>query len=183
MGFILDVDLETSEGPSHEVYGRIESLTFNKVTSTVQFQITYWVDQKSAIKFNRTFLDEEQRNAEGLVQERVLYFKDEESEGEEVLFKHHMKVPLVTEKEIEVPKYEMQAVEREVPYVSFDENGDEVTKLRTVIAEEKVRVGTEIKKSEVIDTSLLRDIFGFCYKKIYEDLAQHIPVENIITVK
>jgi len=58
MGFVLDVDLETSEGPSHEVYVRIESLSFNKVTSKVQFQLTFWQDRDQAIRFNRTLLSE-----------------------------------------------------------------------------------------------------------------------------
>jgi hypothetical protein len=40
MGFILNVDLETSEGPSHEVYVRIESLTYNKVANDIAVQLT-----------------------------------------------------------------------------------------------------------------------------------------------
>lgn len=183
MGFVLDVDLETSQGPSHEVYVRVESLTFNKVTSMVQFQITYWQDQKAAIRFNRTTLEEEPRNAKGLVQERVLYFKDEESDGEEVLFPHHMKVPMTVKKEIEVPKYEMQSIEKEVPYVSFDENGDEITKYRTVVTEERVKAGTTLEIREVIDTTQLSDIMGFCYGKIKEKLSEFIPADKIITVK
>jgi hypothetical protein len=85
MGFVLNVDLETSEGPSHEVYTRIESLSYNKVTSEVRFQLTYWLDRDHAIRFNRTYLSEERKNAIGLVQERVLYFEDDISDGKEVL--------------------------------------------------------------------------------------------------
>lgn len=183
MGFVLDVDLETSQGPSHEVYVRVESLTFNKVTSMVQFQITYWQDQKSAIRFNRTTLDEELRSATGLVQERVLYFEDEDSDGKEILLPHHMKVPLAVREVIEVPKYEMVEVEREVPYISFDANGDEVTKYRKVLREERKNVGTESKVTEVINTALLGDIMGFIYKNIKEKLSEYIPTEKIITVK
>lgn len=179
MGFILDVDLETSEGPSHEVYVRVESLTFNKVTSMVQFQITYWQDQKHAIKFNRTTLDEEVRSATGLIQERVLYFEDTDSDGVEILFPHHMKIPMTSRSEVEVPKYETQTVEREVPYVSFDENGDEITKYRTVVREEKVKVGVETTVKETINTALLSDIMGFIYGKIKEKLSEFIPVDKI----
>lgn len=183
MGFVLDVDLETSEGPSHEVYVRVESFTFNKVTSLVQFQITYWQDRDHAIRFNRATLDEPVRNANGLVQERVLYFKDEASDGEEILFPHHMKVPLTVNTEIEVPNYEMKQVEKEVPYVSFDENGDEVTKYRTVVKEEKVKVGTTVEVKERIDHSLLGNIIGFIYDKIKDKLSEYIPADKIITVK
>lgn len=183
MGFILDVDLETSEGPSRDVYVRIESLTFNKVTSTVQFQITYWQEQKYATKFNRTTLEQEPRNAIGLIQERVLYFENIESEGIEIMFPHHLNIPLTVEKEIEVPKYEMVTIEKEVPYVSFDENGDEITKYRTVSEEVKKTVGTEKKVSQVIDTTLLDDLMGFCYSKIKEKLSEYIPINRIFTSK
>lgn len=183
MGFILDVDLETSEGPSHEVYVRVESFTFNKVTSMVQFQITYWQDRNHAIRFNRITLDEPSRNANGLIQERVLYFENESSDGVEVLFPHHMKVPLVTRTEVESPKIELREVEKEVPYVSFDENGDEITKYRKVIKEERVVVGTQVEVKERIDHSLLGSLMEFIYGKIKEKLSEFIPAEKIIIVK
>ena len=183
MGFILDVDLETSEGPSHEVYVRMESLTFNKVTSMAQFQITYWHDQSQAIKFNRTYLSEQKKNAVGLIQEKVIYFEDPESEGVEILFPHHLKVPVVREDTVDVPVYEMKEVQREVPYISFDENGDEITKTRVVTREEQVKVGTRTKVEQVIDGTLLNNIFGFCYEQIRKELEKYLPSEKIITVK
>lgn len=183
MGFILDVDLETSEGPSHEVYVRIESVTYNKVTNLVQFQLTYWQERKYAIRFNRTYMDEEMRNAEGLIQERVLYFADSDSDGVEVLLPHHIKVPLTSTKEVEVPMYETRQVEKEVPFISFNEEGDEVIKYRTVHSEEKIRTGVTVEYKEVIDTTLLSDLFGFCYNKALETISQWIPEENILIVK
>lgn len=183
MGFVLNVDLETSQGPSHEVYVRIESLSFNKVTSMVQFQITYWIDQEHAIRFNRTTLEEPKRNAVGLVQERVLYFENDDSEGVEILFPHHLKVPLVTKKETEIPEYGIKSIEKEVPYISFDENGDEITKYRKVMKEERVQIGVKKEVLEVIDTSLLGNIMEFCYDKIKEMLIKHIPEDSIMTVK
>lgn len=183
MGFILDVDLETSEGPSHEVYVRVESLTFNKVTSMVQFQITYWQNQDYALRFNRTTLEEQPRNAVGLVQERVLYFENETSDGVEILLPHHMKVPLVSEEQIEVPMYEVVSVEKEVPFVSFDENGDEIIKTRIVTREEKVKTGTKVEVKQVINNSLLGNLIGFIYSKIKERLSEVIPADKILTVK
>lgn len=183
MGFVLDVDLETSQGPSHEVYVRIESLTFNKVTSLMQFQITYWQDRDQAIRFNRTYMSEERKNAVGLIQEKVVYFNSADSEGEEILLPHHMKVSVSRKKEVEVPLFEDVEVEVEVPYVSFDENGDEITKYRKITKTESKQVGTEFKKQEVIDGTLLKDTFGFCYGKIKEKLSEFFPAERILTVK
>lgn len=183
MGFILDVDLETSEGPSHEVYVRIESFTFNKVTSMIQFQITYWQDRDHAIRFNRTYMSEQKKSAIGLIQERVIYFSDENSEGEEYMLPHHMKVPVVRSEKVEVPIIEEVEVEKEVPYVSFDENGDEITKYRKVIKLEQKQTGSEEKAQEVIDITLLKDTFGFCYDKIKEELSNFFPAEKIVTVR
>ncbi len=183
MGFIINVDLETSEGPSHEVYCRIESLSYNKVTAEVRFQLTYWLDRDQAIRFNRTYLSEEKKNAVGLIQERVLYFKDEISDGEEIMLPNYIKTPLVSVKEVEKPLYEMKEVEIEAPYVSFDENGDELIKYRKVVKEEKVRVGVEKIKTEVIDSSLTSDIFGFCYRHAIKVLSKWFPDDKLETVK
>ena len=183
MGFVLNVDLETSEGPSHEVYTRIESLSYNKVTSEVRFQLTYWLDRDHAIRFNRTYLSEERKNAIGLVQERVLYFEDDISDGKEVLLPNHLKAPLVSVKEIEVPLYEVQEVETDAPYVSFDEQGEEVIKYRKVVKTEKVRVGVKVETAEVIDGSLAGDLYGFCYRHALKELTQWLPEDKIETVK
>ena len=183
MGFVLDVDLETSQGPSHEVYVRIESLTFNKVTSMIQFQITYWQDRDHAIRFNRTYMSESKKSAIGLIQEKVIYFSNENSDGEEFLLPHHMKVPVVRVQEVEVPLIEEVEVETDVPYVSFDENGDEITKYRKIVKTEQKQTGVEIEEQEVIDTTLLKDTFGFCYSKIKQELSNFFPEEKILTVR
>ena len=181
MGFILDVDLETSEGPSHEVYVRVESLTFNKVTMEVGFQLTYWESKEFAEKFNRTSTDEEPNNCVGLIQERVLYFEDDESDGKEILFPHHVKTRVVKVDKVEHPIYETKTREEEVPYVSFDENGEEVTKYRTVVTEEEVQVGVEIKETELFDYGALKNIFEFCYNHAKKILGELIPEDKILT--
>lgn len=183
MGFILNVDLETSEGPSHEVYCRIESLSYNKVTAEVRFQITYWLDRDQAIKFNRTYLSEEKKNAVGIIQERVLYFEDELSDGVEVLLPNFLVTPLISIKTVDKPIYEVQEVETEAPYVSFDENGDELIKYRKVFKKEKVRVGVEKIEEEVIDSTLTNDLFGFCYDHTKKVLTKWLPEDKIETVK
>lgn len=179
MGFILDVDLETSEGPSHEVYVRIESLTFNKVTMEAGFQLTYWESRDYSNRFNRIYTSEKKKNAVGLIQERVIYFKDEESDGEEVLLPNYMKTPVVKVDKVEVPKYEMQMVEKEVPYVSFDENGDEITKVRKITKEEKVQIGSEFKEVEIYDHNALSNLFDYCYKYAMGEIGKLLPIENI----
>ena len=180
MGYILNVDLETSMGPSHEVYARIESLVFNKVKSEIQLQITYWLNKNYPRRCERLTIDEPIKGQIGLVQERVLYYQTSDSEGEEILLPHHLKLPMVSSRMIDEPKFEIQDVEIEVPYIGFDENGDEIIKHRKIIKQETVNVGTTEIEKEVIDNSILKDVFGFGYTKIKERLSQHFPVECII---
>ena len=67
MGFRLNVDLETSSGPSEEVYVRIESLVVNRVTAKARFQVTYWIDRDHAVKTNKQYVEEEIRPQVGLI--------------------------------------------------------------------------------------------------------------------
>lgn len=179
MGFIINADLETSDGPSHEVYVRIESLTYNKVVNEVSMQLTYWLDQSYALNFNRAYLDEETRNAIGLVQERFIYFEDDTSEGIEILLPHFLKVTTSEEREVETPIYEEKEVSKEVPYTSFDEDGEEITLYKTVKTVEKVAAGTKVEVREVIDTSVLDNMFGFVYGKVKEELLKWFPDKSI----
>lgn len=183
MGFKLNVDLETSSGPSHEVYTRVESLSFNKVTSQVTFQLTYWIDQEHAKNFNREYLDEEIENAEGLIQERILYFPDENSDGEELLLSHHYAVPASRKKEVKVPIFETSSINKEIPYVSFDENGDEITLYKTITSEKQIIVGYKEEEKEVIDTKLIENIFEFCYEVTKTKLMEFFPEDKIETIK
>ena len=148
MGLRLNVDLEMSAGPSQEVYARVESISYNKFTAAVMFQITYWVDQNHAIKATKTFLDEEQRNMVGLIYDRVMYYPIGNAEEVEIFLPQYMDVSAVNEEEVDIPIYETKLTKREVPYVSFDENGEEVTLYRTVTEEKQVQVGVkkEVKK-------------------------------------
>lgn len=183
MGFKLNVDLETSLGPTQELYVRVESFNFNKVTSEIGFQLTYWIDQKHAIRFNRIYLDEPIKNAVGLVQERILYFPTELSDGEEIQLEHYLTRQVGVEEEVDIPVFETVEIKKEVPYVSFDENGDEIELYRTVTETHQKEVGTKKEIRKVVKPEMLKDIYSFCYKEIKEYLAQWFPEDKIETVK
>ena len=179
MGFKLNVDLETSSGPSHEVYVRIESLVINRVLSNVRLQLTYWIDQDHATATNRQYVEEELKPLVGLIQERILYYKDEQSEGEEVILPHMLVEDIAEEREIEVPIFEQQEISKEVPYVSFDEDGEEITLYRTITSTQNVKVGTSLEKRKVIDIKLAENIFEFGYSRIKKMLEIHFPIDKI----
>lgn len=182
MGYVLNADLETSLGPTQELYVRVEGFTFNKVTAQLSFQITYWIDRDHAIKFNKVYLEEENKNAKGLIQNKVIYFENEESEGKEMQLEQFNRVLVADKQEIDVPVFEEQNVKIEVPYISFDENGEEVTKYREVIRKKKVQVGSNKETRSVIDVKAFNNIYGYCYKKLKEYLSTFLPEEAIVKV-
>lgn len=179
MGFILDVDLETSSGPTHEMYVRIESIIVNRVTSKARFQLTYWVDYDHALSTNRTYIEEELRSLQGLVQERILYYENEDSDGNEILLPNLLDEDLAEETEVEIPVFENRDISKEVPYTSFDENGDEVTLYRTVTSLERVKVGTKLEKRRVINVELASNIFEFGYSRVKKMLENYFPADKI----
>ena len=179
MGFRLNVDLETSSGPSQEVYVRIESIVVNRVTAKARFQLTYWIDQDHAVKTNRQYVEEEIRPLVGLIQERIIFYSDKDQDGKEIILPHNIEEDMAEEKEIEVPIFEEKEEAKEVPYTSFDEDGEEVTLYRTVTSVRKVKVGTEIEKRRVINIRLAENIFEFGYSRIKQMLEKHFPSDKI----
>jgi len=179
MGFVLNADLETNLGPTQELYVRVEGFTFNKVTAQLSFQITYWVDREHAIKHNRVYLDEEVKGMVGLVQNKMIYFDTPESEGKELQLAQFHKVLVSTEQETDIPVFEEQMIEEKVPYVSFDENGDEVTKNRIITKPKKVQVSSKKESRSVIDLKAFDDIYGYCYNRLKNYLSTFFPVEAI----
>ena len=180
MGFILNADLETSLGPTHELYVRVEGFTFNKVTAQLSFQITYWIDRDKAVRFNKIYLEEDNKNAKGLIQNKVIHFADDEEEGKELELKQFYKVLVANEDEVEVPIFEDQEVRKDVPYISFDENGDEITKYREVIRKQKVQVGVKKETRSVIDVKAFNNIYEYCYTRLQEYLSTLFPLESIV---
>jgi len=183
MGLQLNVDLETSLGPSQEVYARIEGISYNKHTAAVMFQITYWVDRNHAIKATRTFLDEGPRNMVGLIYDKVMYYPAESTEEVEILLPQYLDIFAVNEEEVDIPIYETKLAKREVPYVSFDENGEEVTLYRTITEEKQVQVGVKKEVKKVIDYGVSNRLAEFAYNALRVELAKWFPKDNIETVK
>mgnify|MGYP007020043379 CR=1 FL=1 len=70
---------------------------------------------------------------------KIVYYADYKKEGEEFNIDNLYKVPMYEEVEVEEPSFETKEVSKEVPYVSFDENGEEITLYHTVTKKEKVK--------------------------------------------
>ena len=179
MGFILNVDLETQAGPTQEAYIRIDNYRFNKVTSEIILTTTTWLDIEKAHSFNRKYIDENLKNAQGLVSSDVLYYDTPESEGKEIKIPILFKAPIAVEEEIEFPIYEQKDFIEQVPYVSFDKNGDEVTKYKDEVVNKKVKVDSYIEKKQVIKPELLDNLYEFSYSVVKKKLAELFPEDKI----
>lgn len=148
-------------------------------TNQVRFTTTSWLDKSYGEKFLRTYFDEDLKPAVGLVNAKLIYYKDDSSDGEELFLDNLYEVPMYVEKNVTEPIFETKEVTKEVPYVSFDENGDEVTLYRTVTAPEKVHVGDKKIKKKVVDYTIVNRLQDFSYKYLVKELSKVFPKDKI----
>ena len=81
MGLRINVDLETSGGPTQELYVRLDTLNLNKVASKIKYVVSYWIDKDHALRFNRTYLEQVRPGANGIVAREVVYYENDDSEA------------------------------------------------------------------------------------------------------
>ena len=89
------------------------------------------------------------------------------------------RAPVAVVEEIEFPIYEEQETVEEVPYVSFDENGDEITKYKDQINLVKVKVGTKKEIRNKINPEIITNLYEFAYKVVKNKLAELFPEDKI----
>jgi hypothetical protein len=178
MGFVVNIDLETNLGKTEQMYCRIESFTFNKLTADLGFQITYWINRDACIKCSRLFIGDEIKNQSGLIHNKVISFENN-VKGDEIVLEQFLVVKASKIDTVNIPILEKRMVSKEVPYISFDELGEEITAYRKVETEEYVEVGKKEETKEIIDYSLINNIYDFMYKKLREYLSNKFSSENI----
>lgn len=179
MGFIVNADIETNRGPTSELYIRIENWKINKAVGEIKFTTTTWVSKEFADRFLREYFDEPLKNSVGIVSSKLVYYSDDNLDGKEYDVPNYFTMPMYVEKEVEVPIYETKKVSKEFPYVSFDENGDEITLYRTVTSEEEVQVGTEKVTKQVMDYGIVDRLAEVTYNYLKQQLKEYFPEELI----
>jgi len=168
MGLQLNVDLETNQGPSQQVYIRIEQVTIRKHDGKMFVTTTGW-------------LDENVDQHVGPISEQVLYYKGKSKEGVEVSIPNLFVIDLVKEQEVIKPIVEKKIKMVKQPYVSFDENGDEITLEKELPVEVEEVIGEEKIVERKVDFSILKEenIFDLAYQKILEGLQGIFPKKAI----
>lgn len=182
MGFRLNVDLETSSGPTQEAYIRIDNYRFNKVTSELVITTTAWLDVEKAHSFNRKYLEESLKNAVGLIGTDVLYYPDSTSDGEDVKIPNVFKHSVAVEEEVEFNTYREVEKLVQVPYVSFNFDGEEVTKYKDEVVIEKEVSSTYKEKRSVIDPSVIENIYEYSYGVLRQHLIKLFPEGAIVKI-
>lgn len=178
MGFTIQADLETSRGKSKEVYLRIQSLNFNRSTMEVRTHITYWENKIYAGKADWKVVTDPKPKLVGLLQEKfILYHNKTEKE---VVLPHNLTLPITETKIVEMPVYETVVEEVEIPYVSFNKLGEEITKTKIHKKETQVEIRKEEKQITSYNYSALSNIFEFCYLEIEKIITELIPEAKII---
>jgi len=184
MGLRLNVDLDTNRGQTNEAYIKIETVRFNRVLTRIEYTTSCWVNKQAADAFEKKYVDDPLGSSQGLLTKEVVYYKDENDvEGEEVTIENYYTAEICREESVETPIYEEKEIKKLVPYVSFDENGDEVIKEKEVTKKEKVQVDSKVEIKKLVDFSLIDNIFDFTYQSLVKELSNIFPEDKLEIVK
>ena len=184
MGLRLNIDLDTNRGQTSEAYIKVETIRFNRVQTRVEYTTSCWVNKEAADAFDKKYVDDPLGSSVGLLTKEVVYYKDEKDvKGTEVTIENFYTEEIYREEVVDTPIYENKQVAKLVPYVSFDENGDEVIKEKEVVKTEKVQVDTKTETKKLVDFSLVDNIFEFTYNSLKKQLSQFFPEDKIQIVK
>lgn len=179
MGIVIEADIETNQGPTNKLYFRIDSYKVNKTVGDITFTTTSWLNQDHGANFLRYFYDEALKSAIGLVSSKLIYYKTVKAKGKEININNLYKVPMYKVVQIEEPVFTSQSVSKEAPYVSFDENGDEVTLYKTITHQEQVQSGTKKVTKKLMDYSVINNLEDFCYEYLAKQLEEYFPKKLI----
>jgi len=176
MGLRLNIDLDTTAGPSKEVYVKIENIQLNRTFGKVNVGLTYWMSKEisDAVQDNS-----QSHFPKGQVGDKVIYYEDKYDEGKEISLPTYLSFDMKKPVQIKIPIYEEKTHSEEVPYVGFDENGDEITKWRTEKVTEKVLIGERLDVIQVIDLDIESRLLSWCYGQVTAALGKVLPIENI----
>jgi len=176
MGLIVRGDIETNQGPTEELYIRIDNWKINMATNAIRFSTTAWLNKEFGDKFLRKHFDDELKPAIALVSGKIVYYDDKNKDGLEVEIPNLYDTNIFSVEEVEEDVLEVQSVTKEVPYVSFDEEGNEITLFKTVTSKENVKVGVQVVEKKVIDYSIpLNSLGEFSYNHLKNEIQKLLP--------
>lgn len=163
MGLSFNLDTDTVKGPTKSIYCRINQITIQKDTDRVIVSLCYFNNSKKT-----SLID--------VVSYEVIAYEDGDTEGKEITLPSVLKLDLKEKVVIKEPIYKQELVKEQVPYVSFDDLGEEITKYREVEVEKNIKVGEEDKETTISAyDAIQKDIFQYCYGKVQEEILKSFP--------
>ena len=179
MGFLIDLEIETNQGPTNSLYIRIDNYKVNKTVGDITFTTTSWLEKSYADQFLRYRYDQPLRNAIGQVSSKLVFQDKKTDEWNEIELSNLYKIPMVVETEVEEPIFESKEITRELPFTSFDKYGEEITLYKTVKEVEKVKVGVDKVTRPIMDYSIIDRLNTFCYDHLKKELEKLFDKESI----
>lgn len=182
MGLLIKGDIETNVGPTDSIYCKIESYKVMIPRAEVQFTVAYWQNKEESDNFTQVFIDGEgddvSYSSKSIVKrDEILFYKG--STPTSVSLPMFFQYNPTIEKEIEIPIYEKKVVTKEVPYISFDENGDEIVLTREVDTLERVVTKIEKVSKKFFDREPLKDFPSFCYTQLKKDFDKILKENKV----
>ena len=180
MGLRLNVDLDTNRGQTNEAYILLESVRFNRVNTRVEFTTSLWLNRDAALAFQKKYIDSPLGSSEGMIQREVIYYKNsKDTKGTEITLDNYFIVDIAREEEVITPVYDKKEVVKKVPFITFDDEGEEIVQEKEITKLERVKVGENKEIKKVFDISLVHNIFEFTYGELRKKLSEHFPIEKL----
>lgn len=178
MGLVIENEIETNVGEVTNAYVTIQSYTVRKNIGEISFSIAYYTDEKyskmSCHEYLEDLTDIIQLPVEATFNPiEVLYYKD--NEWNTVSFPLNMKVKFTEKIETPILEIEKIPIEKEIPYISFDSEGNEIEKIRKKVVFEEVKKEIGKEERNKIDWSLVNNPLSFAYQKLAEELKKNMP--------
>lgn len=184
MAILLQGDIETNVGATKDIYCKVNTITVDKNAGTIQFSVTYWQDKDIAKDFGDLSKDPNyyQHTKNIVSADEILVYKGNKPKTFTLPTLIRFKVVKVVKHM--VPTYKKIEGTKQVPYVSFDENGDEITLYRTIWDVQKVKDGEKEVKTEVIKKELIENPWGESYNHLKKLLTKEIEKTGVnLTLK
>jgi len=163
MGLLFNLDTDTVKGSTKSIYCRISQITIQKDVNRVIISLSYYSNLEKTEPVDS-------------ISYEVIIYDEENPEGNELRLPSVLKLDLTQKVVIKEPIYNKELVKENVPYVSFDEEGEEITKYRELEIEKNIKVGEEERELHISALDAIqKDIFQFCYNKVKEELSSIFP--------
>ncbi len=165
MGFYVTASISTEyKGDFDKFYVRIEDYRILKPFGQVRATINHYKNHQMAAKAIPEYVEDLQsNNASGMLDLTHTY------NSESIKHDINLFFPLTVEEDVTVTTYSSSWVDLEVEYTDFDDDGNEITKIRTQSVE-RVTTGSKVIQKNKVNLDL---ITGSIYPYVYERVKDH----------